>query len=560
MVHSPYNLSAQSIPGAPIVDQNRLFHIWNSSEVYDTQSKTAGTHVPNVEDLIVDYTRNIFKKVTAVNYTTYEYDTVVWAPVQELNSDIDIGGSAPHTSDSFRVLIDSSTLPQTLRVDSRLTFKGTDNDHVRIFRGTNITDTGEIISAYFKDGMYVGPNIPLELVATDTITNHSIKVPVAAACKGGIDDGELVTIVVYGDQDKVTSIAKCYVVLTNVVVASENPSRIIRDVKLRSPFISPSDEYLLELPINIPLDDIPLYYEVTYNDGKVQNNIDGTRAKLLGLRNSGSHDNFYISSITGQQLDLVLSYRMSSNETYIGPDVFDNTICRDYKATTLAIDGAYSVKLFVVPQWLDEVRGYRLNYYLYNLERGNVFDATPYVELGVNTPVFDPILFGVKQHIAVACNLNKVSPVYNSHVHVQSFAITLLSQGNMNQDNYIIEYVQGQDAYGEGITATYDYDNVKYWSITLASGITDKAAWLKRMYRDVYPLYDRRTESEAPDPTHFEVVIGDKSYVRNINDWVNSFNINFEVRDGQYIYLKWICRTPHDELQLGATPMLLRQR
>lgn len=544
--------------GAPIVDQNRPFHIWNSTELYNPETRQ-GNWVPNVNDLIVDYVRNVFNKVIRVNYTSYVYETLIWTPISELNSDIDVGGAAPHTSDSFRVFIDPSKFPQTLRVDSRLTFKGSDNDHVKIFRGTDISDNGEVISAYIRNGALAGENIPLELVAIDNVTNHSIKVPVAGACKKQIENGELVTIVVYADQDRVTAIARCYVVLTNLVLSNDTPARVIRDVKLKSPFISPADDHLLELPVNIPIEDIPLYYEVTYTDGVVTNNIDGTRASLLGLRNSGSHDNFYISTITGQELDLVLSYRMNSNETYIGDDVFNNTICRDYKATTLAVDGAYSVKLFVVPQWLDEARGYRLNYYLYNLERGNVFDATAHVTLGVNTPAFDPTLYGVKQHLAISCNLNKVSPVYNSHVHVQSFAITLLAQGNMHQDPYLIEYTQGKDAYGQGLHAKYNYDNVKYWRIDLSCGITDKTQWLKRLYRDVYPLFDRRTESEAPDPTHFEVIIGNKQYTRAINDWVNSFNIDFEVRDGQYIYIKWICRTPHDELQLGASPLLLQQ-
>lgn len=544
--------------GTPNVDQNRPFHIWNLPEIYDAPTKS-GRWVPNVDDLIVDYMRNVFLRVTYVNYTTYEYHFVVWKPVDEVNSDIEIGGAGPHTSDSFRILVDPSKFPHTLRVDSRLTFKGSDNDHIKIFRGTNISDTGEVISAYIKNGMLLGDKIPLELAAIDGVTNHTVKSPVPGACKKDVANGELVTIVVYGDTDNVTCIARCYVILTNMVMASEKPSRVIRDVKLKSPFISPSDERLLELPINIPLDDIPLYYEVTYTDGRIEEVIDGTRAKLTGLRNSGAHDNFYISSTTGQDLDLVLSYKLGKYETYVGDDLYGDTICRDYKATTLAVDGAYSVKLFVAPQWVDAQRGYRLHYYLYNLERGNVYDATPHVELAVNTPSFDPTLYGVKQRISVTCNLSKVSPIYNSHIHVQTFAITLLAQGNMKQDNFLLEYNQGKDDYGHGIFAGFDYDNVKYWRINVACNAKDKTEWIKRLFKDVYPLYDRRTEDAAPEPTHFEVIIGDKSYMRDVNDWMNSFNIDFEILAGQTVIIRWIHRTPHDDLQLGASPLLARQ-
>lgn len=543
--------------GSPIVDKNRIFSIWNKVELYHGPEH-AGKYVPNVNDLVVDYDRDIFLKVTNVNYSNYEYQTVVWAPVHESNSDAEVGGAGITTVDSFRIYIDTSKFPATLRVDSRLSFKGSDNDHIKIFRGTDTSVTGEIISAYVRNGVVVSDSLPLELVATEG-NNIAVKAPVPGACKGKIVNNELVTIVVYGDQDNVTSIARCYVVLTNMVIATEAAARSILSVKLKSPFISPSNEDLLELPINIPLDDIPLYYEVTYTDGVVENVVDGTKATFKGLRNSGTHDNFYISSISGQELDCVLTYKVGKNETYIGDDLYGGVICRDYKATTLPVDGAYSVKLFVVPQWLDTARGYRLNYYLYNLERGNLFDATAYVTLGVNTPPFDPTLYGIKQHLVVVCNLNTVSPIYNSHQHVQSFGITLLEQGTSANTPYLIEYLQGKEAYGDGLNAKFNYDNVKYWRIDLSCGIGDKAQWIHKLYRNIYPLFDRRTEADAPLPTHFEVVIGNQRYVRTINDWMTSFNIEHQVQNGQHLVIHWIHRTPNDELRLGSTPLLLKQ-
>lgn len=544
--------------GAPNVDINRPFHIWKLSEVYDDSTKN-GVWVPNVDDLIVDLDKNFFRRVTYVNYTTFEYDWVVWKNVGEANSDAEIGGCGPHTSDSFRIYVDPSKFPMTLRVDSRLTFKGSDNDRIQIFKGTDISLNGQVISATIKNGVVAGNSIPLELAAIDHVENHTIKNAAPGHCSVEVLNGELVTIVAYGDNDQVTAIARAYIILTNMVMAAEAPARQIRKVELVSPFLSPSDDKLLELPINIPLDDIPLYYRVTYNDGIVEETIDNTRCSLTGLRNSGAHDNFYISTLSGQELDLVLSYKLARNETYVGDNLFGDTICIDYRATTLPVDGAYSVKLFVVPQWIDAARGYRLHYYLYNLERGNVFDATPYVTMGVNTPAFDPVLYGIKQHITVTCNLGQVSPVYNSHVHVQTFAITLLAQGNMRQDNYLIEYNPGQEAYGEGLAAKFDYDNVKYWRLDLTCGARDKAEWLHRMYRNIYPLFDRRTEDKAPEPTHFEIVIGDKSYMRDVNDWMTNFNIEFEIRASQHVMIRWICRTPHDDLQLGMSPLLAKQ-
>lgn len=545
--------------GVPDVVKSRRFTVWHIDELY-TGPLGTGQYFPNVNDLVIDYPLNCMWRISAVDYTALTFEKLLYKPVTIYNDSAEIGGCAPSSSDTYRVYVDPTKHPYTLRVDPRLKFQGSDNDHIKIFKGRDISAAGNVVSAYFKDNRYLGTEIPLELATIENTTNLTVKAPVPGSISEVPADGEMVTIVVYSDTNEVACVAIAYVIVTNMVLAADNPSRRILDVRLKSPFLSPGDDHMLQLPVNIPLDDIPMSGEVVYTDGIRTVPLDGTRLRLDGLRNSGAHDTFYISTIAGQTLPLLLTYRVASDEIYVGTDLYEGVICKDYQATTLDVDGAYSVKLFVVPTWLDANRGWRLEYYLYNLDRGNVFYATPYVKPAVNAATFDPILYGVKQRLSVTVDLSRVSAMFTPHIHVQSFAISLLSPGTDNGSNFTLEYTQGSPEFGAGDIATFYYDNITYWMLDIACGAKSKTEWLQRLYWQIYPLYDRRTEANAPVPTHFEVVTKTKTYMKPIDSWLAPFHIDFQVNESEPVLLKWICRTAVDDLHLGMTCLTAHQK
>ena len=538
--------------------QDRDNKLWWRHQLYSGPGSTG--FLPTVDDLIVDFKQNCLCRVIEVDTVNRTFVDVPWKTTEMENDDAILGSASYMKLDTYRVYIDDSRHPATLRVDSRWTVPGSDNQYLKIFRGTDISENGEVISAYFENNIYQGEKIPLATVSIDNVDNKTIKAPVPASCNAEVDDGELLTMVVYSDVSGVSLIARFHAVKTNLVMALDNPSRQIVDIKLKSPFLSLSDETLLELPINVPVDDIPLDVEVQYTDGKKTYTVDGTRAALLGLTNSGYLDTYYISSVAGQDLDLTLKYNMASNETYLGDDVVDRVIQRPYKATTLDVDGAYSVKLFVRPVWLDAARGYRLEYYLYNLDRGNWFEATAHVRLGTNSPFFDPKLYGVKQTLTVNCNLADVSPEYKTHIHPQTFSITLLAPATEDRDNFILEYVHGQEDYGRGCKAVFNYEDASAWSVDLSSSARSQAEWLQQMYYATHPIYDRRAEAKAPEPTHFELVVGSKVYLKLVSEWGGPFNIDFEVAEADSLMIRWIARTASDELHLGMSPVIAHQK
>lgn len=545
--------------GAPIPQYTRKFTVLLLSEVYSGPEGT-GQEWPNPNDLIVDYDTGTFRRVTDVDYTNFTYNWVEFKPARFFNMDSVIGGAAPHLTDTFRIYVDTTKHPYTLRVDSRQWFADPDIVGCKIFRGTNISPTGEVISAYFKNGVLKDTVIPVIKVSDENPGGEGPWMrPMPASCSIVPENGELCTMVLYAASGEVSAISLYNIYVTNVVMAAEKSVKLLQDIRIKSPWLDPADNRRLLLPVNIPQADILMQLELVYNHGTEIIPIDGMRARLDGLRNNGAHDTYFISTQLGQDIDLLLIYRLSSDESYIGPDLIEGVISREYVATTDPVRGAYSPKLFVVPRWLDAGRGYRLEYYLFDLNRGTMFNATNKVYPAKGAAVFDPTLYGAKQRLAVAVNLADVSNQYVTHPHVQNFAITLLAKGTDKRDSFLIEYTQGKPEYGKDLYAKFYFENATYWKLDLRCGLASKAEWLDALYYQTYPLWDRRSEAGPLEPTHMQIVTGTKTHMKSVDEWVAPFNIDFKVNEAETILIKWIHRTPTDELLLGVSPLVCHQ-
>lgn len=535
-----------------IIDKDRGFRVFSPPDLY---SKETGTgFVPNLNNLIFYPETNLFFKVISVNYAVPSWETEIVGGVPIENQGAVLGGHYPLKSDKFRIYVDSTKNPATMSFDNGITWNGADVHGVRVFRGTDAQDTGEILSGYYKDGKLQSTYLPCVSIS-NAGAETMVKRALVGSCLAEVNHGEMFTFVLYSDVGDVIEMGYGYIIKTNLVMAQETPARTVLGIKLLSPFIVDDNGTTLTLPINIPLESIPMWCEIQYTDGKKQLPIDGMRVKFNGLRNSGAHDTFYIASNAGNELDCVLSYQLSKGETYAGDNLVGDTIVKDYKATTEVVDGAYSMKLFAIPVWLDANRGYRIQYLLYNLTRGTVYDATANITYTTGSS-FDPLLMGVKQRLNVQCDISKVNPAYRSYFHAQSFSITLINPGNDRETNFLLEYLPNGLVYGENIWAEFKYSNVTYSELDLSCKKASQAEWLAALYDPSYPLYDRRNETGPLVPTHFEVQVGGQVFTYAISEWATKKVINYQVGYDASLVIRWQRRTPTDTLQLGATPML----
>lgn len=547
----------------PISDPNRGFQTWHINEIF-TGEEDGGRYVPNKDDMVISYAAGLqIYRVQAVDYTTglSELDPIDLANV--IGADDEAGnllGAGPgKISESYRVYLDTSVIPHTLAFDARLKVYGTTVKSVKLIRGTLIED-GEVISRqYDQQGELLGDAIPLELVLTDDGTNVAIKTPKVGHSSVSMPDGEVVTAVFYDDVGAVVSTSVLLVKNTGFIRGLNDSVKYVVGIELESPFLSAADDRLLECPINVPIDAITRRGIVHYSDGSKKTlPIDGTKFALFGLQR-------FISTILGQEQPLSLIYYLSPDEVAYGSVPGDTLhITEKYLATTVKVEGAYSVKLFSYPVWVDAINGYRLDHFLYNLERDEVFNVTSLVEVAANSPAFDPLAYGIAQDITFALDLSKVADRFKNYRHLQSTRITLLRPGLDTDTNWTVTYDKTKPPYGVsdegvGFKANVEFINSNLWHLTIDNGFGSVEHWLREIYEKTLPLYDKTAEAAAPVPNYFKLVAGVYEMEAPVSMWNHEYTINNLLEAGENVYLHFFRRTSTTDLQLSTAALIMRQ-
>lgn len=541
----------------PILDpgqwkQRALHQVWLGKEA-------SGRYVANKYDWIEDVLGNTGSFiVTDVDPTTL-IPTMIPRKAPNLiglsDEDIILGVGPGTQSDTYRVYIDKSVRPFRLCTDQRYDVKGELNTSAKFFRGSIAQNNMKVISAFFDtSGNLLGEDVPLVLV--DKEDNVSVKQVMPCYTVEDLPDNEPVTVVVYLADGTVSSQRVFLTQNSSFIAKPGSPKKYITGISLKSLFLSKNDPNLLQFPMNVPVQALGLMGVVSYSNGDtLEMPVDGTKFTIHGLES-------YLATIPGQPLKLTLTYNLSPDEVSYNAKVGEVPFLEaEYKATTLVADGAYSVKLFGYPVWIDNIHGYRLEWYLYNLDRQTVYKCTPYVRINSNTPAFDPLNYGVRQALSVSVNLKDVNPAFNAYIHTQTIDISLMGPGTSRQTNWTIAFDPGQDPqFGTNNAAKTRFIDASTYSVQLDQGETDQAVWLNRMYRLTKPLYDTSREIQAPDPTHFAIVSGDQSAEFPIASWNTVMTVGFPLNDSSTLYLKFFKRTVDNDIQLAVAGIPVYQQ
>lgn len=538
----------------PIMDPNRGWRMWHIDEIFTGEG--SGKYVPNVDDMVISWTDG-FMRVTQVDYSTGLSELTPHSPPDEtgvLDEEDRLLGVGPgRISESYRIFIDTSVTPHTLAFDSRLKMYGSGVKWVKVFLGTRI-DNGEVISRqYDSQGTLLGENIPMELVSGASASS-AIKRPKVGYSSQSLPDGETVTAVFYDDEGSVVSTSVLLVMNTNWIRRLNESQKYVTGIKLDSPFISDADSRVLECPINVPIDAITRRGVVTYSTGeKKVLPIDGTKFRLFGLQR-------FVSTILGQRQPISLMYYLSPDETAYG-SVNGETmhLVEDYLATTVKVEGAYSVKLFTYPVWIDNINGYRLEHFLYNLERDAVYNVTSLVTLATNSQSFKPLDYGVSQDLTFSVDLSQVDNRFKDYRHLQTTRITLLRPGTENATNWTVTYDRMKEPYGEGLQADLSFVNSNLYSLKLDNGFGSAEHWLREIYEPTLPLYDETSEEKPPTPNYFKLVVGNFEMECSLSMWNHEFTINSPLQAGDNAYLQFFRRTSTTDLQLATAGLILRR-
>lgn len=504
-----------------------------------------GSVVPNIDDTVIEYTggsKYILYRVLSRDPVTLISQLGIITPTaspeesEELGTELLYAGlGVGRVNDTNRIFINYDNLRYPAVVDSRLRAYGSNTSYYKLFLGTNITDTGIVVSVrYNANGDVLGDMIPYEVVDTTNPDATGFK-PMPCNVNRALKEGELLTLVSYDDTNGVVSYQPLLVV-HSAAVQNVNPyTNYVVDIHIESPYISITDDHLLEIPENFLNTSLITEAFVDYKDGS-------KRKVLIGQDGMALHGwEGHSGQWAGQQFDLVLTYQMAENETAPTAEVGEGGVPHvfaQYKVTTIPADPATSVKLYAVPVWVSEVQGYQLRYWLYNLLQTDPVEVTDKIKIGTGgTGPFKPLAYGELQTMVVTLQLNEVNGSYPAVQYVQEFDITLMGAPSLDSTPYVLWYTpESSRPYGENIQVEVNTTGSNVF-LDISAGMGQPYDWLDKMYYRLEPQYDSTTAGQATEPTLLEIICTHGTIEVTIDMWNDPIPISFTPPiNGETIY------------------------
>lgn len=541
----------------PVIDTDSLWKEWAYQQIYLGQ-EAEGKYVPKVNDYVRDYEDNSQYKVIEVDATTLipKLKRIRQIPEGSLD-ETDILLGVPHGSvrDTYRIYLDKNVMPYALAVDQRCKIYSTESKYCIIYRGSQESaNLRPISTVYDSSGNLLGNKVPLSLIVMPNDQNIAVKGVPTCYCVEDMPNGEVVLAIFYSDEGHVVSKQSLIVENTGFLRPVMDSVKYVTEVSLRSPYIQGNSQ-LIEIPLNTLNIGINFIGVVHYSDGsKREFAVDGTKFAVFGL-------DHYASTIIGQELEVVATYYLEPNEKVYGSSVGPSFhISKKYKVRTVQPDGQHTVRLHYYPEWVDALNGYRMKFFMYNLERSISYDVTAAVRYNSNAPEFDPTLYGVRQKPSVTINLQDVSGTFGSYLHVQPLEIILRNQATEPPTNWEVADPGQDGVYGTDLVCKFEFVNQNLKKLRIDSGSTTLADWLERVYRKANPLVDLETEPKAPEPDFFRLVFRDGTEVElPISRWNTEIAVGNHIANTDTLFIKFVRKAPNNVMQLGIGAMPVHQ-
>jgi hypothetical protein len=541
----------------PIQDTDSLWKTWAKAQIW-LGMEAAGKYIPKINDYVEDYDFMVTYKVIALSDTYIPtLVRVTPKPIADMDSEDLLLGQ---TKDAFRCFIDKSVLPHRLQVDGRCYVNARNATGARVFRGNPVNGVEEVVSLVLdQSGLPIGTLIPLQLCVIPNGENVAQYYVPTAYTTTDIANGEFMYVILYDDTGAILSSKDMRAVDTSFIRSSDTSIKAVIGISMEGPLMSTIIPDRLEVPLNLTLNSINLIGVTSYNSGApAKTNVDGQRFELLGL-------GAFAPTQAGEHFTMRLKYNLTADEvSFTGGAVgASRFIVKPIDVLVVDVENQLTVKLFPYPVWVNAQSGYRLRWFLLNLDRNIMYDVSTLVEIGSGSPALDPTLYGVKQQMTVALDLSKVNGNWRAWRYVQTVGITLLRAGDADGDKWKVAFDPNQTPeYGTGLNIKSLLINQNLSEISLTSGFTTLGDWLTAFYYNTKPLTNPQLESEAPVPDHiiFTDGNGTNEIKLAIEDyWNNRFQTTFTVLQNQTWYIKFVKQGPVDDLILSVAAASVTQ-
>lgn len=555
-----------------IMDPNREWRSWNMSQIF-IPGGAGGLIVPNIDDEIMQWSKNSYfvYRCIDVDYSTGKSDLQLMheTPYTEAVGVNDIIlTSGPGTPvEAFRAYVDRSVKPATISIDRQFFFLGTMARYVKIFKGTDTGKNGIVVSAMYDQGnTLIGENIPLTQVATVKIPSAGLAEAIDSAVKivdtgylvRDLVDNEIITVVGYDDAGNIVQQRAITVYNTSFARQPDTSRRYVTGLRLKSDFLSEGDDTVILVPRNTTLESILTQAVVSYSDGNLKTlPIDGTKVALHGMYSSR-----YIANSDGMRAKLVLMLRLDSNEYLYGAQVGEFPhLSVPYTVESTPFQKAFAVRIWACPQWVDDVTGYRMRYFLSTLSRDHLYDITDLVRLGPSSPAFNPTAYGTLQNLILTVDMNKVDGSFKAWKYVQPTSVTLFAPASAGEEtSYSVNYEPGgSTVFGLKLQVKGDYRSAGFWLMDVSMSAGSKEDWLDKLFFNAVPIFNPTSELRSPAPTHFNLVIDGVSKEYNCNNWATPLQMSVTPNPGEQVRFEWILRDGNGDHLLGVTAVPMFQ-
>jgi hypothetical protein len=539
----------------PIVDDEPLWRQWSIEQIYLGQ-EGEGKYVPKVKDWVIDPDVFEFWVVDHVDPVSLIPTLRPFVPGRVsgiFTEDALIGVGPGQPSDVYRVYLNDAVWPHTLSVDTGIHIGGTMSSYCKIFLGTDTSEaTGKVISkVYDNSGNFVSDAVQLELAAIDSHTNYSVKYVPRCHCTEKHPNNEIVTVVIYSDNGHVVYKRQLLMENTDTISDVHGSTKYISEISLECIWLSSTIPDQIEFPTNDLMNGLNMTGVVHYSDGsKARYPVNGGKFTMLGIDS-------YLSSIPGHTVPLTLRYSLGANEiAYASTGVNNGAITKPFSLVTTNPNKSIAVKLFGYPEWQSDALGYKMRWFMMNMERNVKFEVTGLVRFSENTGPFDPKLYGVLQRKNVTINLHEVSAAFIPFVHTQLVDIVLHSPPTNDMITpWSVNTVASDTLPRFGVNL---FGEIKSTLVNFKSGIQSKDQWLQEFYLKTRPLVDKDMEAGPMPPSHFIVQYGTSEIEYTIDQWDEDLSIGAGLGSGKNAYIRFINRQPSGDLQLSWAAVTLK--
>ena len=548
--------SYTGIVGIP--NPTRRYTQWHIREVYGLGGAATNVHIPNVDDTVLDLMNNrLYRVVSLSSENIPTLELVNLAGISGVGRTDTILGTGPGLcSEGYRIYVNNKVTPHPCFIDNRVIIPGSGNSYIKIFKGFDVTDSSHVVSGVFNSAKrMVSENIPLENVVIPHYPANTYKVATPAHLTETLEDGEVVTVVVYTSAGSMSLRFTLLVVNTEFVRNIDASKKHITDISLVTPYISDSDDLVVEIPLSMTTNSASFIGKVTYSDGSSTTYpVDNDKFSLHGF-------DTYVASRVGDILPVVLRYALSNTENanLVNTVNGKHFINKQYSIKTVESDSRYSIKLFALPVWDTPTLRWKLQYWLYSLSRDTVIDVTRHVEPSVNSTPFIGNLFGTAQRLVVSFNMDKLGPSYSYYRHVETLEVTLNHPVTSSPVSAYYEVKYDSDSIvGSHVLARVSGPANNY-TLDLSNGFGEASALVQRWYTASSPLVYPFNEDRAPYPTNVRIIIGSWSREIDVADLTKPITgVTTAIGNGTPVLVEFVRISNLNRLELGKVALVAR--